>query len=256
MYLGRNLEKLHELYSQYRIYFEIEDGILRVREEVPYVLNASPLIKEELKSKFSMKFSSELLWYIDGFGLEIIKNRKIKFNPSLSIDVLRDKLFEYIDDIEEETLKISLEELLGNEPDFFESPAAKTYHHAYENGLLEHIVQTLEIALALKSIVEEEVSLNKDIIIAGCILHDFGKINCYDSSSGTIQLTETFFSQEHIISGVKIATENIRSGHLSDLIHIIASHHRLKKWGSPIEPNTPEAWIIHTADNLSSKILG
>lgn len=257
MYLERNIEQLNQQYSAYDISFEVEDDILKVKEIVPYTINDNEQIKEELKRKYSMKFNwGEKYWYIGVVGMNIINNKKIKFTPTLPITELKDKLSKYIDDIEEEDLKISLNELLETEPIFYESPAAKIYHHAYENGLLEHVVQTLEIALNLKSNVESEVPIDKDLIIAGCILHDFGKINCYDSSSGTIELTDTFFQQEHIINSVKIAASNIRSKNLDHLIHIIASHHRLSEWGSPIEPSIPEAWIIHFADDLSSKLLG
>jgi len=41
---------------------------------------------------------------------------------------------------------------------------------------------------------------------------------------------------------------------LDNILHIIASHHNLKEWGSPIQPNSIEAWIIHYAENISAKI--
>lgn len=49
-------------------------------------------------------------------------------------------------------------------------------------------------------------------------------------------------------------TQAIKSERLDDLIHIIASHHNLKDWGSPVKPNSKEAWIIHFADSISDKI--
>lgn len=63
-----------------------------------------------------------------------------------------------------------------------------------------------------------------------------------------------FIQHEHIIQGVKIVSQNIILIKLDDIIHIIASHHNLKEWGSPAKPNSIEAWIIHYAENISRKI--
>ncbi len=93
-----------------------------------------------------------------------------------------------------------------------------------------------------------------DLLIAGAILHDIGKINYYDFYKRNIDITDIFLKQEHIIQGVKLVTQFIRSKKIDNILHIIASHHNLKKWGSPVKPTCIEAWIIHYADNISGKI--
>ena len=85
-------------------------------------------------------------------------------------------------------------------------------------------------------------------------LHDVGKINCYEQFENYIDITDTFLNQDHIINGTKIVSQEIQSEKLDDILHIIANHHQLKEWGSPVEPNSIEAWIIHFADNISAKI--
>ena len=63
-------------------------------------------------------------------------------------------------------------------------------------------------------------------------------------------------ARDHIVQGVKLVTSFIQSEKLDSIIHIVANHHAEKNWGSPVQPRTPEAWMIHTMDNLSSKIMG
>ncbi len=93
-----------------------------------------------------------------------------------------------------------------------------------------------------------------DLLIAGAILHDIGKIYCYDYKQQNIDITEIFLKHEHIIQGVKLVAQFIKSNKIDSILHIIASHHNLKEWGSPVKPNSIEAWIIHYADNISGKI--
>jgi len=93
-----------------------------------------------------------------------------------------------------------------------------------------------------------------DILIAGAILHAIGKIYCYDYNPRNINITDILLKHEHVIQGVKLATKFIRPRNIDSILHIIASHHNLKEWGSPVKPNSIEAWIIHYADNISGKI--
>ena len=93
-----------------------------------------------------------------------------------------------------------------------------------------------------------------DVLIAGAILHDIGKINCYEYNQINIDITGLFLRHEHIIHGVKLVTQYVRSKKIDNILHIIASHHNLKKWGSPVKPISIEAWIVHYADNISGKI--
>jgi len=93
-----------------------------------------------------------------------------------------------------------------------------------------------------------------DVLIAGAILHDIGKIHCYDYNLRNIDITDLFLKHEHIIHGVKLATQFVKSIKLDNILHIIASHHNLKEWGSPVKPHCIEAWIVHYADNISGKL--
>jgi len=262
MYLNENIAQLNKMYKECGIEFRFQksiipqESIINVVEERPFILNNYPHAKDNLKKKYFMKFNDKHKWYIGQQGVKYLKSRKIKIKPSYDIKDLKNKLQFFIEMITEIELKESIRLLIHNHDIFYESPAARVHHHAYEGGLLEHTVQTTEFALALVSKMDKEVIIDKDLIIAGSILHDIGKINCYNYSKGSVEITDIFLEQEHIINGVKIVSQEIKSGKLDDLIHIIASHHNISEWGSPISPNSNEAWIIHFAENLSSKISG
>jgi len=104
---------------------------------------------------------------------------------------------------------------------------------------------------------DECTIINKDIIIAGSILHDIGKINCYQFIDGGIDACGLLSEQDHIANGIKIISQHLSEcPELDNLIHILASHHRIKELGAIVEPISNEAWIISVADDLSSKIQG
>ena len=256
MYLQENLKRLNEQYNSFGIYFEYDDNIIRLKESPKFSLNKHEAIKQRLKQQFKLRFSGELLWHIKKDGINILKSRRIKTEPKKSISELRTELMNHIEMISEEILKDSIKDLLSNKEEFFNLPAAKFMHHAYEGGLLEHTVQTTNLSLKIIENLIDEIEIKKDLIIAGTILHDIGKINCYEFDEDGIEFTDIYYEQDHIINGVKIVSQWIKSEKLDDLIHIVASHHNIKDWGSPVEPRNREAWIIHTIENLSSKILG
>ena len=256
-YYKENFERLKKFYSAYPIKFVEENDYIKVEEN--WFLSNNNEIKEHLKQKYKMKYNDKLRWYIGAEGIKFLSEKPIKEEPTKSIEDLKKKLMVFINRIEEEALKKSIQELLDANPYFYECPAALYYHHDYKGGLLEHSIQTLELAfltlINLEKIMEFSV-INSDLIIAGALLHDIGKIRCYKMSDGFILPTNILNEQNHIISGVALVSKYIKSKQLDDLIHIITSHHATKEWGSPIEPKSHEAWIIHTQENLSSKIAG
>lgn len=253
--LEENLKRLNKSFNRYDLEFTPEGNAVKVIEHKKYILNNNPKVKEFLRGKFFVEFNNIQKWHIGQYGITRLSNKIIKAKPSEGIDVLREKLYSFIEEIEEHELKTSIKDILEKHPIFFESPGAKIKHHAYKGGLLEHTVQTIEFSFAITlNLDNKDIILDKDLIIAGAVLHDIGKINCYRAEKGFFEITETFLKQEHIINGIKIISQEIKSKKLDDLIHIIASHHNLKDWGSPIEPTMDEAWIVHFVENLSSKI--
>lgn len=141
---------------------------------------------------------------------------------------------------------------------FSTAPAAKSMHHAYIGGLLEH---SLAIAGLVDAISPRYPALNRDLMILGALLHDIGKI-------GELSYMRSFdYTDEgkligHIVLGVEMIAERIRlipdfPKETAMLVkHLILSHHGQYDYGSPKRPKTMEAIVLNFLDDLDSKING
>lgn len=136
------------------------------------------------------------------------------------------------------------------------APAAKVIHHAYLGGLLEHILSVAQLGIVMAA---HYPHIDVDLMIAGAMLHDIGKIQelTYQRSFG--------YSTEgqmlgHIVQSIQIFDEKRRQvpdfpAKLRTLIeHMILSHHGELEYGSPKLPLFPEALLLHHLDNLDSKM--
>ncbi|HKM41668.1 MAG TPA: HD domain-containing protein [Methanocorpusculum sp.] len=135
---------------------------------------------------------------------------------------------------------------------FYECPAAIRRHHEYTGGLCEHTLETVKIALSLMENVARTDGINRDMVIAGAVLHDIGKIFCFDKEGYGYAPNDTYNLIEHITMGIIYIDEYkylISEEQLLQLRHIIQSHHG--SYGDVI-PLTAEAWIVHEADSGSS----
>ncbi len=176
---------------------------------------------------------------------------------SRDLDVMISELNERIDSVKNAYLRKLLDTILKN--DYFEKyirvPAGKSWHHSYLHGLLEH---TLEIIKICELMCEFHSSVNHDLLIAGAVLHDFGKTeelsseNNFDYTDkgkllGHIVIAASFV--EKIIDGIKDFPDDLKN----QLIHLILSHQGKLEYASPVEPKTLEAIILYHADELSAK---
>jgi 3'-5' exoribonuclease len=139
---------------------------------------------------------------------------------------------------------------------FFFYPASIGVHHIYIGGLLEHSLSMARIARQAAQV----VGGNLDIILAGCLLHDIGKIEEIDVKRG-FKYTDRGRLLGHITLGMTILDGLLREvsvpAHIADaLSHIIVSHHGVEEWGSPKKPMFIEALVVHYLDNLDAKVMG
>ncbi len=138
------------------------------------------------------------------------------------------------------------------------APAAMTMHHAYLGGLLEHIVSLIGLASAVAAHYPE---LDADLLLAGVVLHDIGKIDelHYERDIG---YTDEGRLLGHITMGAALVREKIEAiagfpAPLAVLVeHLILSHHGSLEFGSPSLPQTREAIALHFLDDLDSKMAG
>jgi len=136
------------------------------------------------------------------------------------------------------------------------APAAKSMHHAWIGGLLEHIVSLLGIAdLAARHYTE----VNRDLLLTGVVLHDLGKL--HELRWGT-SFDYTLEGQllGHITIGIGMVEKKLANlpdfpDNLRVLVeHLILSHHGKYEFGSPKLPMIPEALLLHYLDDLDAKM--
>ncbi len=148
------------------------------------------------------------------------------------------------------------------DPDFSQAfanaPAARSLHHAYVSGLLEH---TLSMAAIAQFLAGHYPYVNKDLLLAGVLLHDMGKALEYETS-GSFDFTDDGRLVGHIVRAAIMVEQaadkldNFPEHDLRQLIHLISSHHGVMEWGSPVVPKTLEAILLHQIDLLDSRIQG
>jgi 3'-5' exoribonuclease len=143
---------------------------------------------------------------------------------------------------------------------FRDSPAAVSNHHAYAHGLLEHTLAVTDVAKAMAlSYVGIHPSLDVDVVVAGALLHDLGKIESY-SMSPVPEITLPGAVLDHIAIGYAMFTRFAGEADLGrdlrlQIGHIILSHHGQKEFGSPVLPATLEALIVSAADELDFRLF-
>ncbi|MCA1648700.1 MAG: HD domain-containing protein [Acidobacteria bacterium] len=135
-------------------------------------------------------------------------------------------------------------------------PAALTVHHAYAGGLLEHILKVAEVGQA----VAVAYAADPDLVLAGAVLHDIGKLEELHHDDVTTYTREGNLIG-HITLGVMIvrqaasAIPSFPSELRAHLEHLVVSHHGDRKLGSPVEPMTTEAFILSAVDDLDATLF-
>jgi 7,8-dihydroneopterin 2',3'-cyclic phosphate phosphodiesterase len=133
------------------------------------------------------------------------------------------------------------------------SPAGLSHHHCYPGGYVEHVVSTINLALAMCSSVEKvyQGKVNRDLVIAGVLLHDIFKPTTYAvNENWSYSSTRLADYIDHLSLAV---SELVRRDFPLDLVHIVSAHHG--DYG-PIRPHTVEALICHLADLTDSRLNG
>ncbi|WP_223700807.1 3'-5' exoribonuclease YhaM [Sutcliffiella deserti] len=145
--------------------------------------------------------------------------------------------------------------LKKHQQDFLQYPAATKNHHEFVSGLAYHVVCMLELAKSISSLYP---TLDKDLLYAGVILHDLGKVT---ELSGPVSTSYTVEGNliGHIsimVSEISKAAEElgIEGEEVMVLQHLVLSHHGKPEWGSPKMPLIKEAEVLHYIDNIDAKM--
>ena len=176
-------------------------------------------------------------------------------------DKLWNRLVEYIESIKDKNLRDFLQKDVfgssGVRERFVSAPAASTHHHAFIGGLLCHTVSVTDMCFGLAC----KRNVDRDMLLAGALVHDIGKIDAYDWSGALIKRTDRGELHDHIVLGVMLlsksytlSSSNLDRNRFDLLLHMVVSHHGTKEKGSPVEPRTAEAEILHYADELDATL--
>lgn len=126
-------------------------------------------------------------------------------------------------------------------------------HHAYLGGLLQHSVDVTALAVAMAGQIE---GADKDLVIAGALLHDIGKIKEISTEIGFPYTNEGRLLGHITMSCLMVqeaaAKLRIPASRLEQLQHVLLSHHGDNEKGSPVACATREAFIVHYADELNA----
>ncbi len=173
-----------------------------------------------------------------------------------------EKMFEelllIVDSLEEVYIKDLLNTIL-HDPEIARRlkiwQAGKSIHHAYQSGLLEHILSCTKLAVILSP----HYKVNRSYVVAGCILHDLCKI--YELTEGpVVDYTEEGKLVGHLVKGLEIVDhyaakiKNFPYNMKMHIKHILLAHHGEYEYGSPKIPNTSEAYLVHLIDLMDSKM--
>jgi 3'-5' exoribonuclease len=196
----------------------------------------------------------------DGFDPSMCRPQS-QFDPQQMLEELTAIITEQVTD---EHLRQLVESIIETNRDaLLVMPAAKHNHHAYAAGLLEHTLSVTRLCVQLAEKYSDyypdmRPPLHKGLVIAGAVLHDIGKVRELRMDPEGTTYTSGGSLVGHILMGRDMVREaadgiDIDAETLLRLEHLILAHQRLPEWGSPKPPMTPEALIVHYADDLDAK---
>ena len=191
----------------------------------------------------------------------------VEYNPAdflLRIDVETEKVWDAIDrlraGIVSPTVRLAVDLFFGDDAfrlQFERTPGAVNGHHAQLGGLLLHVFEVTSIARHIARTVRQA---NADLVVAGALLHDIGKVEAYVVSAEGFAHTSTGMLLGHVTLGALMFDRRMVAAGLplsvaqrDELLHLILSHHGSLEFGSPVQPMTVEAEIVHWADEASAK---
>lgn len=213
----------------------------------------------------SLLYNNELQLKINDYklltGKEAEKHyQDLVLSAPISVEKEWKDIIQTIENFTDQILKKILLHLLKKyEKDFTTRPAAVRMHHNVRSGLLWHTATMLKTAKEIVKIYHDR-DINQDLLYAGIIMHDFGKI--WELSPQLItNFTLQGNMQGHIVLGseqIKIACQDLKINDQEPIVallqHLILASHGKYEFGSPVLPKTLEAELVHQIDNLDAKI--
>ncbi len=201
-------------------------------------------------ASFNEKFNNCLV-----SNMELIEEAVLGLDEDTRENLFKD-ILKTIDDFKNEDLKAFVRDVWTKNEELIKiSPAAKLMHHNYLGGLIQHIYECLQFAECIFPNMHKKI--NKDILLAACILHDIGKIFEYkiDFETGFVEYNEEF--KKDWISHSQYGYSLCMANNQMQIAKMIAAHHGRSDWGAMIDLGEKDLenyyYIVHHIDDLSAK---
>lgn len=222
--------------------FEIGD-VLLVKGQVQIFQNRKQLVIHRLERQDPSTYHLEQFMVVSKLNVDDLYVELLTIAKSMKNDQLRQLV---VDTIEDPEIK----------PKLLRSPAAKSIHHAWHGGLLEHIVSICKI---MNFMALHYSFLSRDLLLFGAIFHDIGKVWELSTEAGFL-----YTDRGRLIGHMELACELVDkksskilgfNPELRDICkHIILSHHGKLEYGSPKRPKFIEAMVVAMVDDFDSKV--
>jgi 3'-5' exoribonuclease len=238
---------------------EVEAKVWDRIDELSSRFDADDFIRVEAKASVYMGKMQLVVQQLEKVADESVDIGDFLPVSSRSAEDMRNELDQLLDSLENPYIRDLLRSFFDN-PEFYHlysrAPAAKSMHHTYIGGLLEHSLAVAALAL---DVAKRYPQVDRDLLISGAMLHDVGKVQelSFDRSFG---YTDEGKLLGHIVMGVQMIEDHVRAipgfpAELSMMIkHLLLSHHGQYDFGSPKRPKFLEAVILNFIDDLDSKI--
>lgn len=240
--------------------------------EIPAKLwDASPTDKEAFVAPMLVKVRGIVQSYREKPQLKVIQIRPVvredglnitdfvRSAPVLPVDLLH-AIATTAGSFQDQDIKRIVEMCLAKASDkLMHYPAGKGMHHAFYAGLAYHVARMLELG---EFVCRQRPFLNRDLLLAGIILHDIAKTEEMEAELGVVSdysvkgkllghlaLAYGWITESAVALGMSLDDEKVVA-----LQHIVLSHHNLGEWGSPVQPQLPEAVALHYIDQLDAKL--
>jgi len=222
----------------------------------------------KLKAGVVVKVAGQIEEYLGSPQMRIDKLRLAEITDNVKsedflphsnrpLNIMITELNEIINSVSNPYLNKLIKLILSTEKleKYLKAPAGKGWHHAYLHGLLEHTLEIIKICDLMYSF---HPVINRDLLICGALLHDFGK-----TEELTFESVFDYSDKGKLIGHIMISAFEIEKAAdlipdfpvelKNQLIHIVLSHQGKLEFASPIEPKTIEAIVLYQADELSAK---
>ncbi len=226
-------------------------------------------IETLLRKPVVVKVEGEVELFQDRRQARVLRLRQAREDEHDRVDLLastdRDPetmmqtIDEAIESINDQAIKRLLLHFFGPAPfreAFSSAPAARRIHHAYLGGLLEHTYEILTLSTALMDLYPD---IDRDLLIAGILLHDVGKLREFEWKLD-FEYTDEGRLLGHVVPGAEMIASAMKQidGFPDEIAiqiqHLILSHHGRYEWGSPRRPKTLEAIALHHLENLDGQV--